>query len=286
MKTLVFHPVTERRLQQLVATPSHAVGLVAPTGAGKSATAQWVIARILGVEDISSYPYYRHIAPENNQLSIEQVREIEQFVGLKTPGTHAIRRAVLIEDAESLSLPAQQALLKTLEEPPADTIIILTLRDERAVLPTIRSRLQIIKLRQPIAEDLKEHFVKTYSEPAVQAAYALSGGQPGLLHDLLDESLEHPLKANMTTAKQLMQASAFERLALIDGLSKDKTQALAVLDAASRLAQAGLRQAASKHDDKLLQRWQRLLQSTESTTAALQANGQAKLALTAFVLAL
>ncbi len=75
-------------------------------------------------------------------ISIKSIRQLKQWVSQKP--FQVKTKAALIEAAEKLTLPAQNALLKTLEEPPAHTIIILTSSNPNLLLPTIVSRCQVI----------------------------------------------------------------------------------------------------------------------------------------------
>jgi DNA polymerase-3 subunit delta' len=74
---------------------------------------------------------------------IEQVRDL--IVRLGSRPSRGPRRVAIIDDAETLNLPAQNALLKTLEEPPGDTIIFMITQSERALLDTIRSRIRPVR---------------------------------------------------------------------------------------------------------------------------------------------
>jgi len=80
-----------------------------------------------------------------NSISIAQVRDLERKLALK-PYVASLKIA-LIHEAEKLTLSAQNALLKTLEEPPGDTLIILTTPQASFLLPTVVSRCQIIRLK-------------------------------------------------------------------------------------------------------------------------------------------
>ena len=77
-----------------------------------------------------------------NKKGIALIRQIIQSISLKS--IRGKGKAVIILHAEMLSLPAQNALLKTLEEPPPETIIVLTAENEHLLLPTILSRCLII----------------------------------------------------------------------------------------------------------------------------------------------
>lgn len=81
-------------------------------------------------------------------LGIELVRSLKRNLSRKP--YQATQRLVFIPEAEKLTLEAQNALLKTLEEPPKNTFIILTLSRKEALLPTILSRAQIISQKKTL----------------------------------------------------------------------------------------------------------------------------------------
>jgi DNA polymerase-3 subunit delta' len=78
-----------------------------------------------------------------SEVSIDQVREMIVRLG-KRPSRAPVHMAI-IDDAETLGPPAQNALLKTLEEPPGHAIIFMVTASERALLDTIRSRMRTVR---------------------------------------------------------------------------------------------------------------------------------------------
>lgn len=96
-------------------------------------------------------PYHRISVTGANQIKIASVREIKKNLSLTSarPG----RRCVIISNAEELTPEAQNAFLKTLEEPHDNVTIILTLSNKEAILPTILSRCQQIHCK-PLSEEL------------------------------------------------------------------------------------------------------------------------------------
>lgn len=84
------------------------------------------------------------IFKEDEKLGIEQAKKIQQFLSLKP--YQAKGQAVVIIAAENFTLDAQNALLKTLEEPPEEAIIILGVSSEEQLLPTIISRCKTVNL--------------------------------------------------------------------------------------------------------------------------------------------
>lgn len=88
------------------------------------------------------HPDFLLIQPEGAAIKINQVRELKQ--ALIFPPFAARFRIVLLTDVHTMRREAANSLLKTLEEPPADTILILTANEAGQVLPTILSRCQLI----------------------------------------------------------------------------------------------------------------------------------------------
>lgn len=83
---------------------------------------------------------------ENDEkLGVEQVKSIRAHISLKPYSAKG--RAIVLESAQNLTPEAQNALLKTLEEPPESAIIILGADSETTLLPTLLSRCQVIRIK-------------------------------------------------------------------------------------------------------------------------------------------
>lgn len=82
---------------------------------------------------------------EKESVGIEDIRKIQQKIFLKPIKSKT--KAIVIQKAQSLTPEAQNALLKTLEEPPQNTLIILALENQNLLLPTILSRCKIIEVK-------------------------------------------------------------------------------------------------------------------------------------------
>ncbi len=81
---------------------------------------------------------------ERGIIPIEPVRELTGRLGLRT--VDAAIHVVVVDRADVMNAAAQNALLKTLEEPPGATCFLLTALRQRALLPTVRSRCQLVRL--------------------------------------------------------------------------------------------------------------------------------------------
>jgi DNA polymerase-3 subunit delta' len=120
----------------------------------------------------------------NRQLTIETAREIRASVA--TRPLEGRWRAVVIDDAETLAEPAQEALLKTLEEPPPSMLLFLLSDDQESVMSTIRSRCQVIDLK-PVPAIAIERWLEEGGAAAARASELarMAHGRPGWAHDAL-----------------------------------------------------------------------------------------------------
>ncbi len=110
-------------------------------------------------------------------IPVDAVRELIRATGYHRYGGR--RRFVIIDPAEALAAAASNALLKTLEEPPADTHFVLIATRARALLPTIRSRCQIVRF-SPIPVDRLAAWLSARSLPDARALAVASHGAPGI----------------------------------------------------------------------------------------------------------
>lgn len=283
MNALVIHPQSKQRLAETAKAPAHAILLVGPVGGGKASVAQSLAETILGlpVGAFERHAYVLVIRPaDSGSISIEVVREVERFLSLKVPGQQAVNRVLIVEDAHSMTIEAQNALLKTLEEPPAGTVILLTASHERALLPTILSRVQLLRLRKPDKASLTEHFISQGSNnQSVERAYTMSGGLPGLMAAVLADT-EHPLLQATQTAREILSKSAYERLLMVDALAKDKQQVVQLAYILQQMAHVSLQSATGT----AASRWQSILAAAYETNEAIESSAQLKLTLTNLML--
>lgn len=84
----------------------------------------------------------RHITPDTTSITIKQVHALIDSLSISA----RLPRLIWIEEANLLTIPAQNALLKLLEEPPGNTHFYLTCSSASSLLPTIRSRAQLVSL--------------------------------------------------------------------------------------------------------------------------------------------
>jgi DNA polymerase-3 subunit delta' len=164
------------RLQTQVDHPPQALCLVGVPGLGQASLADAFARAILACEHLSQHPDYLFIAPEpGKSIGIDQVRDMSAFCLI--PPTYAPRKLVMIHALESMTLAAQQAFLKTLEEPVIPTTFIILCSQPNKLLPTVRSRCQLMALPTVPYADAKSWLAHQQIE-TTEALYALSDGAP------------------------------------------------------------------------------------------------------------
>lgn len=222
----VLNPHTQRAIDSLLQHTPQAVLLHGDKGSGKKYLASDIARRLLGEESADSH-HIHLIQPEGQTITIAQIRYIKELTKLKVPGERPVRRVIVIQDAHLLREEAQNALLKTLEEPPADTVFLLTAHDKGALADTILSRVTAVAVRPVSADSAKELFPDS-DTGQVNRAYHMSNGNIGLMSALIHND-DHPLLGHIETAKQIIGSTRYQRLCSVESLRKDKEALVEIL---------------------------------------------------------
>lgn len=280
MDDLLLHPSTRKAFTSFKDSGNHAVLIHGELGAGKEKVALTLAQTLLGPRSLELQPYFRHISPDGKSIGIEKIRELQNFLQLKTTGQTKIRRVAVISDADRMTDEAQNALLKALEEPPSDTVIILTASKLQGLKQTIMSRVQQLHVDRVSRDDAVTYFSSEFAAKDIAWAYTLSDGQVGLMQALLHGKNDHVIASKIELAKQLFTASSFERLCQVDAIAKDKDSLGELLYACKRICTSALESAAKKHGEKDIKAWHSRLSLICDAEESLLRNINTKLLLT------
>ena len=153
-------------------------------------------------------------------IHVSQIREIERATALKP--FEGRSRVVVIDPAEEMNAAAQNAFLKTLEEPPPQIVFVLVTTDESRLLPTIRSRCRRLELRLPSVQDVEAVLLdRGVDEEEARMLARLSRGRIGWALEVADDpSLLERRQQSLSQARALASMSVAERMELAEGLAQ------------------------------------------------------------------
>ena len=158
----------------------------------------------------------------SDEIKIDQIRRAQDSISLKP--SEGRKKVLIVDGAETMNEASQNAFLKTLEEPPGDSLIILITSMPQSLLPTIRSRCQALAFqplpRQILAGVIREK--RGLSDDDAWFAAALSRGSIGiaLAMDVQEEKAER--ERFLALREGLAGMRDDEILTLADGIAKDR----------------------------------------------------------------
>jgi DNA polymerase-3 subunit delta' len=170
----------------------------------------------------NSHPDIIRLKPSGSYIKIEQIRSLCRTLAMKP--YEAGMRLVIISDAGAMNPAAGNALLKVLEEPPANTIIILVAAHASDLLPTVVSRCQRIRFNPISKSSLIKALVENNDLKAVDAAViaAMAGGSLSRAQQMYAASWLERRRWLISELESLPGRSLNLSLAFAEKLAKDK----------------------------------------------------------------
>lgn len=221
-------------------TTSHSYLFVGIQGIGKKMIATQMAKKILCTEqgqkekckscmefESKNHPDYMYIEPDGNSIKIEQIRFMQKKIQEKP--IIANKKVYILNDADTMTIEAQNCLLKTLEEPPKFATIILIGSNENAFLTTIKSRCMTFHF-QPIENEKIQRYMETnYGITNLTKSYlAMFQGSIGKAILLKDKQEEYEKIENIV--QNLEKKDLLEIMQLAQNLYKAKEEIFEILE--------------------------------------------------------
>ena len=207
---------------------NHAYMFEGIDGIGKKKLSQELSKILLDTENVENSPDYINIYPDGNSIKIAQIRRLQTDIIVKPHNQYKI---YIINQAESMTIEAQNALLKTLEEPPEYAIIILITSNKEALLDTIKSRCEIIKFLPISLVDLNNYLISqgidenraqllsTFARGSIEKAIESESAEFAIMRDEIQTYIEIMLDKDM-----------IDILEIPASMEKYKKDAISILD--------------------------------------------------------
>ncbi|MDD6057257.1 MAG: DNA polymerase III subunit [Clostridiales bacterium] len=174
--------------------------------------------------------YVRHEKP--NTISVDEIRtQVNHDIVIKPYSSRY--KIYVIDEAEKMNVQAQNALLKTIEEPPAYAILLLLTTNVDSLLPTIQSRCVTLNIKVVSDEKIKKYLMKHYQIPDYQADICTAFAQGNVGRAILLASSEdfYELKASaLQLIKRLCDIDLYEMTEAVKQIGEYKLEITDYLD--------------------------------------------------------
>jgi DNA polymerase III delta prime subunit len=233
MQNLSLHPKTKRQLELTLDKQPQVIILSGNVGVGLYTIAHNVALKISDKHNILPL-----LPDDKGTIKIDTVRQLYDHTRAKRNNILVI----LIDNAEEMLAPAQNALLKLLEDTPKNTVFILTTHHPQLILPTIHSRAQHIEVL-PLSTKQTLELVnsKNVSKDKQPQILFLAAGLPAELHRLSEDKDYLAERARqMGQAKAFLEKPLYEKLVLIYTLPADRSAAFTLLQDIMHIAKTTL----------------------------------------------
>lgn len=164
---------------------------------------------------------------KEKEIKTEEIKKLQKEFSLTSFGTNY--RVAIIRSAQKMNISAQNSLLKILEEPPKNSILILVVENEKKLLPTILSRCQIVRFNL-LSDNEMESMFSDKIENRKEIIF-WSFGRPGLAHKFLENKAEIVDRLELAREFRLLFSSELnEKFFLVEKISKNTPSLLQKMD--------------------------------------------------------
>lgn len=272
---LFVHPDTQRTLDVYLRDAPHAVILTGKTGVGLATIAadfakqsKAVVYTVLPEKD-------EKIDLEKGTITVQSVRRLYDLTKTIEPNG----RVIIIDYAERMAAPAQNAFLKLLEEPIEGTRFMLLTHQLEVLLPTVLSRSQLLTVK-PVSSELTNEILdelKVYDTTKRAQLTFIAGGLPSELTRLVRDEQYFTNRAQVVKdARQYITGTPYQKLLIAKHYKDSRKNALLLLEDAGKMVQNEL---ITNADDGLMT----VAGKIEKIHGSISANGNIRLQLSSIL---
>lgn len=269
MSEVIISARDTQKISQISSQLPHALLVIADYGLDGLGVAQ-ILAK-------NNDTFHLKPLPEKQIISVDQIRELISILR-----TYAInRRVIIIDEADSMTEPSQNAFLKALEEPNKNTNFILVAKNPKLMLDTVRSRCQTLMLHKTTSAQDKKLLEKYNLDTASsQQVLFLAAGRPLLIKELAENPEKFAEYRQLATdAKQILATNReYDTFKNLAKYFSDRQKAILLTDIIVNMIRF---QALSHGMNPSLEEQ---LEKTTSVASALRSNANVRLALTQLVI--
>ena len=169
-------------------TLSHAYLIVGEDGIGKSILVKEIALQILGKARDIDYVDLINFRSNGKSIGVDDTRKL--IIEINKKPFEGDKKVIVIHNCETMTEAAQNAFLKTIEEPPVGVYIFLLCENLASILDTVKSRTSIYRLNRLSKKEIEEYIHKNYgdiSEEKEKMLISFSDGIPGVIDKLVKD---------------------------------------------------------------------------------------------------
>ena len=257
---IILSKSTESKLKAYLKNMPNSLVIVAPKYSGKKYLMQYIAKSIVGSKNINENVFYIKKEEDKINIGIDQIRYVKDKLKLKNHNN----RIVMISDAEELSDPAQNSLLKILEEPPERTYFIFTISNINSLLETIKSRSVIWNIVNPSAREI-ENIFNPNNDELLSKYILMANNRIGMLNRIMDGS-DDKIIGYFDIAKEIFKSNELDRLLILKRVDIDRESIKTLIDVLQIVCKSALESTIQKKSstDKTFFWYTKLLNVTKA----------------------
>lgn len=236
--SLILHPSTDKQVTSYLHNPPHALLITGSYGVGASTLAQHM-ATNLSRNIITVLPEKDETVDlEKGIISVVLVRKLYEQTRTKIDS-----RIIIIDYAERMATVAQNAFLKLLEEPTPGSTFILVTHEPQKLLPTVKSRVQkldMLPITKAQSEALLDDLRVSDATKRTQILYMAMGLPAEITKLAADEAYFNHNAQFVRDARDLLQATTYDKLLLAQKYKDDRRGALHLIETAMNILRQSL----------------------------------------------